>query len=219
MTNFRKPRVTNRSGWGKCLGANRFLGTEPASHTNYFERAAWDSRATIWITTKRVEQSLQSWIVLLLTYHPVEQTDRLLYMIIFRDKTTIFRVFILQITVKQLNVYNHIYIHTKFWWLTSNILRVILLRCQWPDRTASNGRTILEWWNDSNASGSGLMEVLFRNLPGGTEAKDENNQSEEPVFQPRLETSIIQMRVCSFTATTARSVKSSYSSINIYIEN
>jgi hypothetical protein len=41
----------------------------------------------------------------------------------------------------------------------------------------------------------GLIEVPFRNCPGGTEENHENPQSEEPVFQTRFERSNSRMQV------------------------
>ena len=74
--------------------------------------------------------------------------------------------------------------------------------------TASNGRKTGEWktQKDMKGSDSHSTEVIYCQLPGGTEENHRPLQSGCQVYQPRLEHSTSQVQVLSVTATVTCSV-------------
>jgi hypothetical protein len=70
-----------------------------------------------------------------------------------------------------------------------------------PRATVSN-----KFGKDLEERGRGLIEVLFRRLPGGAEENSGIFQPQYPVSQPRFEKGTFRIRVQLVTATLVRSV-------------
>jgi hypothetical protein len=84
----------------------------------------------------------------------------------------------------------------KFLWF-------ILRCCQYLNYIASNG----EFVKDPEGSGRGLIDVLSRHFPGGTNENHGNPQSEYPMSQPTVEPSTSRIQVYSVSIVSSLSVK------------